>query len=39
MKNIEQLTADIQARIREADSVDELFNEVDTEIYDEEDWR
>lgn len=36
MKNIEQLTTDIQERVREADVIDKLFNEVDTEVYDEE---
>lgn len=36
MKNIEQLTADIQTRIRESDAIDELFSEVDTEIYNED---
>ena len=39
MKNIKQLTTDIQARIREADAIDELFNEVDIEVYDEDEWR
>lgn len=39
MKNVEQLTTDIQSRIREADAIDKLFNEVDTEVYDEEEWR
>lgn len=32
----EQLIIDIQNRIREVDSLDALFNEVDLEIYEEE---
>ena len=31
----EQLIIDIQNRIREVDALDELFNEIDMEIYDE----
>jgi len=34
----EQLIIDIQNRIRDAESLDALFNEIDTEIYDEEDF-
>lgn len=35
----EQLILDIQNRIREVDALDELFNEVDTELYEEEIFR
>jgi len=38
----EQLITDIQNRIKEADSLDALFNEVDLEVYDGKDlneWR
>ena len=38
----DQLIKDIQARIREVDALDALFNEIDTEIYEDKDlneWR
>ena len=35
----EQLIIDIQNRIREVDSLDELFEEIDIELYDEEIFR
>lgn len=35
----EKLIEDIQNRIREVESLDELFEEIDAEIYEEEDWR
>lgn len=35
----DQLILDIQNRIREVDVLDELFNEVDTELYEEEIFR
>lgn len=35
----EALLIDIQNRIREANSVDELFNEVDVKLYEEEEYR
>jgi hypothetical protein len=31
-----QIITDIQNRIREVDALDELFNEVDLEVYNEE---
>lgn len=39
MNNVEQLTKDIQNRIREIDSTDELFEEVDDELYNEDEFR
>ena len=38
MKMNEQLIIDIENRIREVDSIDELFNKVDTKIFEEEDY-
>ena len=38
----DQLIADIQARIKEADEIDQLFKEVDIEVYEDKDkneWR
>lgn len=36
----DQLIIDIQNRIREVDSLDELFGEIDDELYEDmEDWR
>ena len=36
----DQLVIDIQNRIREVEALDELFIEIDIEIYDEsEEWR
>jgi len=32
LKELEQLVIDIQNRIREADQMDEFFNEIDNEL-------